>query len=150
LKPPFQTDEETYSLDNAEHFCPVHIHKPSISTSKTNTGPQTLVFKSSPDGLYHGIFYLRTLMHDMKVFSSSLSHNSRVPFVLIQISRDVFPQFPEHMGGAGEVKRRKGRMGDGLCDNFWWRTRNKLDYTWRNAGFREDLMDDVVGVGGGW
>jgi len=93
-------------------------------------GPQTLVFKSSPDSLYHGIFYLRTLMHDVEIFASGLSHNSRVPFVLVQISCDVLPQFLEHMSGAGEVKRRKGRMGNGLRDNFWWRTRNKLDYAW--------------------
>jgi len=47
------------------------------------------------------------------------------------------------------MERSKGWVRNSLCYDFWWRTGDELDYSWRNTCFSKDLVDYVVGVGGG-
>lgn len=104
----------------------------------------TLVFKSGAHALYHGILDLCRLVDDVKVLPTRLTHNPRVTSIFIKVQCDILPQFLEHKGASGEMKCSKTWMVDGLSDNLGRRSRNKLNDTRRNSGFRKYLMNDVV------
>jgi hypothetical protein len=56
LNPDDQSEEETYSLDNAEHFCPVHTHHQSARNSTNDM--RTLILKAAPNGLQRCISHI--------------------------------------------------------------------------------------------
>lgn len=110
----------------------------------------TLILKPGPDTLHHRIPHLRTLMHQMKVFTSRLTHNPRISLVSLQITRDIPPQTFEYDCAACEMQRGEQAVVDGLGDNGRCGTGYELDDARGNASFGEDLMNEVVGVGCCW
>ena len=93
---------------------------------------------------------IRTLMYNMEVLAPSLTNDSRVPFVIIQICSDVLPKLLEYMRRPSKVKTCERRVRDSLGNNFWWRSRDKLNDSRGNASLCEYLVDDVVRVSGSW
>ena len=58
------------------------------------------------------------------------------------------PELLEDESAAGEVQRRKSRVCDALLhdrDRISW---YELNYTRGKTSFDENLVDDVVGIGG--
>ena len=108
----------------------------------------SLVLKRAPNTLQHGVPHFRALMDDMEVLSACLTNDAGVPFVLVKVHRDVLPELLEHEGGAGEVQSSEGGMVYGLCNDLRWWAGHELDHTRWDACFSEDLIDEVVGVGG--
>ena len=93
---------------------------------------------------------IRTLMYNMEVLAPSLTNDSRVPFVIIQICSDVLPKLLEYMGRPSKVKTCERRVRDSLGNNFWWRSWDKLNDSRGNASLCEYLVDDIVRVSGSW
>jgi hypothetical protein len=90
---------------------------------------------------------LGRLVDNVEVLPAGLAHNPWVPFVHIEVGRDVLPQLLEDKGAASEVESREVGVVDGLCDYFGRGSGGKLDDTRGDAGLGEDLVDNVVGVG---
>ena len=90
----------------------------------------------------------RTLMYNMEVLAASLTHDSRVSLVLIQICSNVLPKLLEYMGRSSKVKTCERRVRDSLSDNFRWGSWDKLDDSRGDAGLCEYLVNDVVRVSG--
>jgi hypothetical protein len=86
----------------------------------------------------------------MKILSTRLTHNPGVASIPVKIHCDIFPQLLEYKGAASEMECSETWMVDGLSHNLGRGSRYKLDDTGWNTGFREYLMNEVVGVSGGW
>src|ERR1700761_5151749 len=107
LNPPDHTEDDTYSRDNAEHFCP--FCRISKTTKHLNT-PFTLVFESTSDRLQHSVPNLCTLVDKMKVLSTRLADNFGVPFVHIHVRSNVLPELFKDESAAGEMEGSKHGM----------------------------------------
>ena len=89
-------------------------------------------------------------MVQVEVLSSSLTNDSRVSLVLVNVVPDSFPQVSENVGRSGKVKTGKVLVVDTLTDNLWWVSRNELNDGWWNTSFKEDLVGNVGSQGGSW
>lgn len=78
---------------------------------------------------------------------TSLSNNTRVTLVYVQVGGNVFPELLKDESTSGEVKGRELRVSDHLADNLSGRTGDELDDTGRQTSLFEDFVDKVVRVG---
>lgn len=84
----------------------------------------------------------------MEVLATSFTNEPRVALVDVDIGADILPELLEHKGAACEVQSCEARMRNYLCNNLCRRAGYKLDDTGRNTRFFEDLVDEIVRVGG--
>lgn len=108
----------------------------------------TLIFIGASDSLDDRVLDIRALVHNMEVLTPGLTHDARVPFVHVQVVRDVLPQLLEHVRGTREVQRGEGAVRNRLADDLGGRAGDELDDARGDTGFGEDLVDDVVRVCG--
>src|SRR6266550_4427526 len=84
----------------------------------------------------------------MEVFSTRFADDTREGFVAVDVSPNVLPKFLEDKCGSCKVEG--GKVGvsedvlDGLCRWAWY----ELNDVGRETGFEQDLVDEVVGIGG--
>lgn len=107
-----------------------------------------LILKRSSHALHNGILHLRRGMYQVEVLSSRLAHKSWVTLVDIDIGGDILPQFLEHECAAGEVESCEAWVRDDLGNNFGGRSGDELNDARRHACFFENLVDQIIGVGG--
>ena len=79
---------------------------------------------------------------------TSLANDTRVALVVIQVQRNVSPEFLEHGGATREVEAGKRSMIDRLLDDLGCRARDELDDGRWETGFEEDLVCEVVRIDG--
>lgn len=84
----------------------------------------------------------------MEVLSTSLTDDSGVAPVLVEVGSDLAPETLENLGGSGKVKTAEFSVVDTLLDDLGWVSGNKLDDGRGETGFEQDLVDEEVRVGG--
>ena len=86
-------------------------------------------------------------MHDMEVLPTRLAHNPRVSLILVQIHRNILPEFFEHESAPREMQCSETAMVDRLRDNLRGWAGDELDNTRGDTRFGKDLVYEVVGIG---
>lgn len=109
----------------------------------------TLEFKGGTDGLVDDDVGVGGGMNEMEVLTTGLTDDTGVATVGVDALANLPPELTEDVGGAGEVKGGKVTVGEDLTGNLLGITGNELDDAGGKTGFLEDLVDEVVGVGGG-
>jgi hypothetical protein len=74
----------------------------------------------------------------------------REGLVAVDVGPDILPEFLKDNGGACKVECDKVGMGEDMLDGLCRRAGYELDDGGREAGFQQNLVDDVVGIGGCW
>jgi hypothetical protein len=108
----------------------------------------TLVLKASTNYLENSIFYFCGLMHDVEILPASLSYNSRIALVCVQISSNILPQLLEYKCAASKVQSREVVIGYSLSHDVSGRSGDKLNDPGGYARFFEYFVDKVVRVCG--
>lgn len=106
------------------------------------------VFESSLDSLNNIRFDVGRGVIEMEVFIISFIYNLGVVFVDVEVLGNVFLEFLEYVGGISEVEISKFFVINILFDNFRGVFRDELNNGRRKIGFKEDFMNNVIGVGG--
>ena len=89
-------------------------------------------------------------MDEVEVFSAGFADDAREGLVAVDVGPDILPEFLEDKGGACKVECGKVAVGEDVLDGLCGRARYELDDGGREAGFQQDLVDDVVGIGSCW
>ena len=84
-----------------------------------------------------------------RLLHTSLSNDSGITSVNVEVLGNILPQFFEDGSTSGEMKPSKEWVRNGLGDNLCRRARNKLNHTRRDTGLLQQLVHDVVRVGRG-
>ncbi len=106
-----------------------------------------LILECGTDGLKDCVADVGRGVDEMEVFSTRFADDAREGFVAVDVSPDVLPKFLDDKCGSCKVEG--GKVGvsedvlDGLCRWAWY----ELDDLGREAGFEQDLMDEVVRIG---
>lgn len=84
----------------------------------------------------------------MEVLTTSFTYNSGVAPVDVEVLGNVLPELSEYVGGTSEVETSKLLVINTLLDNLRGVSRDELNNGRRKTGLKEDLMNNVIGVGG--
>jgi len=126
----------------------------------------TLVFEGGANSLENGVFDVCRRVNDVEVFATwkggskltrhpiatpcpvrtSLSDDSRITLVDIEVLGDILPQLFEDSGTPGEVKSSEERVGDGLSNDVRGGAGDELNHTRRDTGLLQQLVHDIVRV----
>ena len=107
-----------------------------------------LVLEGGADGLEDGVAHVGGGMNEVKVFSASFADDAREGLIAVDVGPDVLPEFLEDKGGAGKVECGKVGVGEDMLDSLCRRAGYELDDGGREACFQQNLVDNVVGIGG--
>lgn len=108
----------------------------------------TRVLESSSDSLNDTRLDVGRRVIEMEVFTTSFTYNSGVAPVDVEVLGNVLPELSEDVGRTSEVETSKLLVINTLLDNLRGVSRDELNDGGRKAGLEEDLVDNVVGVGG--
>ena len=89
-------------------------------------------------------------MNEVKVFSAGFADDAGEGLIAVDVGPDILPEFLEDKGRACKVECSKVRVGEDMLDGLCRRAGYELDDGGREAGFQQNLVDDVVGIGGCW
>lgn len=108
-----------------------------------------LILECGTDGLKSGVADVGGGVDEVEVFPTCFADDAREGFVAVDVSPDVLPEFLEDECRSCKVEGCKVWVGedvlDCLCGWAWY----ELNDLGREAGFEQDLVDEVVGIGGG-
>lgn len=141
-------DSDTIHLLNKRLLETTLPHRPGNITSCESRALLARVFEGSSDSLNDTRLDIGRGVVQVEVLSTSLTDNSGVTSVLVEVGSNLAPKTLEDLGTSGEVKTSELSVVDTLLDNLWWVSGNELDDRRGKTGLEEDLVDEVVGVGG--
>lgn len=107
----------------------------------------SLVLEGSADRLEDGLLEVGRRVDEVEVLSTSLTDDSGVAGVVVNVVDDLLPQGSEDEGATSEVESSELSVLNAGLDNLDGRSRDELDDTGRDTGLGQDLVNDVVGVG---
>ncbi len=93
------------------------------------------VLETSSDSLNDARLDLGRRVVEVEVLSSSLTNDSWVTLVLVNVVTDSLPEISEDVGGSSEVETGKVLVVDTLTDNLGRVAWNELDDGWGNTSF---------------
>lgn len=84
-------------------------------------------------------------MDHVEVLATSLTNNTGVADVVVDVVTNLLPQVAEDVGGTSEVERREVGAGERDARDLLGITGDELDDTSGETGLLEELVDEVVG-----
>jgi hypothetical protein len=108
----------------------------------------SLVLEPGSDGLEDTDPDIGRRVVQVEVLASGLSDNPGVSSVSVEVHGNVLPQLFEDVGGSGKVQTGELSVVDTLLDDLGRVTRGELDDAGGQTGLEQDLVGQVVGVGG--
>ena len=84
----------------------------------------------------------------MEVLASGLSDNPGVSSVSVEVHGNILPELLEDVSGSGKVETGELSVVDTLLDDLGRVTRGELDDAGGQTSLEQDLVGQVVGVGG--
>jgi len=108
----------------------------------------SLVFEPGSDGLEDTGPDVGRGVVQVEVLASGLSDNPGVSSVSVEVHSNVLPELLEDVGRSGKVQPGKLSVVDTLLDDLGRVTRGELDDASGQASLEQDLVGQVVGVGG--